>query len=556
MGVRKSQTQVTDARAVGVVKDLYDDMEWTTYDIKPDYGIDQKIEILEEGKHTAVAAYVQIKGHLKLKKGKGDFASQEIECEHLEYYLNTNVPVFLVVVDVASKEGFWVFIQEYAHTHLSGGEWRARLLGPAKEPKVTVRVPLANRLADRRRFKEAVVRARRYLASRLVSEGLAFDRESFERLDPRFRIGVTASEQGKHFALRPVEDVPITLSFARSFVESGKYHTLVGRGLPVTLEPGEIEAEGSLLIQEIFERAMRHNGAFHVSRNVEAGLSLARVNKEGEVSGRIDPLPCSIQGGRAECRFVASTANGTLRLSFDQRSGQTGPSTARLTYAWRPWYGRPVLNLPYFDALALLFADPNEGDRLRVEFHHEGERLPGGYLNWSGVGAGIVSEVVEVVRRARWVARRFKINPALPKLDDRAVDEIDALYALINGEEIGTPAGSKVNAVIAGEQAEDFFRFFSDQDGVHTLRYDQEVSLPFLGIELAVGLVAHHMTGMKLENRLTELKRLHERGHEEIPVSFVRTEATKLILKIPDDLDTSSRDGMMRIERHEPERHV
>jgi hypothetical protein len=30
MGVRKGQTQVTDTRAVGFVKDLYDDMEWTT----------------------------------------------------------------------------------------------------------------------------------------------------------------------------------------------------------------------------------------------------------------------------------------------------------------------------------------------------------------------------------------------------------------------------------------------------------------------------------------------------------------------------------------------
>ncbi len=554
MGVRKSQTQVTDAKAVGVVKDLYDDMEWTTYDIRPDYGIDQQIEILEKGKHTAVAAYVQIKGHLKLKKGKGGFASQEIECEHLEYYLNTNVPVFLIVVDVGSKEGFWVFIQEYAHTHLSGGEWRVRLHGSAKEPKVTVRVPLANRLADRQRFKEAVIRARRYLASRLISEGLAYDRESFERLDPRFRITVTASEQGKHFNLRPVENVPVTLSFAKSFVESGKYHTLVGRGLPVTLEPGEIKAEGSLLIQDIFERAMRNKGAFHVAQNVEVGLSLIRVNKEGEVAGRIDPLPCRIQGGMIECRFVARTSNGMLELSSDQRLGQTGPSTANVSYDLTPWYGRPVLNLPYFDAFAVLFAASSEGERLRFEFHYEGERLSGGYIVWEGIEAGGVSAFVEVVSQARCVAGRLKVNPVLPRLDESSTNEVEALYGLLNGKEIVRPwAGGRVNAVVAGETADNFFRFIADQGGTYNLRHDEKATFPFLGLELDIGLVVHRLSDMRLGNDLDGLKRRQDAGEVDIPVSFIGSETTRLILRIADDGDPSlAKDGMMMIERLQP----
>jgi hypothetical protein len=45
MGVSKSEAQVTDKQAVRFLQDLYDDLEWTTYDIDPDYGIDQKIEM-------------------------------------------------------------------------------------------------------------------------------------------------------------------------------------------------------------------------------------------------------------------------------------------------------------------------------------------------------------------------------------------------------------------------------------------------------------------------------------------------------------------------------
>jgi hypothetical protein len=140
----------------------------------------------------------------------------------------------------------------------------------------------------------------------------------------------------------------------------------------------------------------------------------------------------------------------------------------------------------------------------------------------------------------------------LPQLDDLAINGVEALYALLNGREIQTEsAGSEVKAVIAGEPAKNFFHLVTDQDGVYGLRHDQETRFAFLGQELEIGLVSHHLTHMRLGSDPAELRPHHGDGDEAIPVSFVRPEGSKLVLRVPSDLNSSiSGDGLMMVERN------
>src|SRR5438034_1155954 len=104
MGVRKSETQIIDRKAVRIFEDLYDDEWWTSLSFVPDVvGIDRRVDLVEDGKHIGLACYVQIKGKKKFppKKKKSDFISQKIEVEHLEYYSRLAVPVFLFVIGIS-----------------------------------------------------------------------------------------------------------------------------------------------------------------------------------------------------------------------------------------------------------------------------------------------------------------------------------------------------------------------------------------------------------------------------------------------------------------------
>jgi hypothetical protein len=133
MGVRKNETQVIDVQAVKWLEQKFNDMNWTTSEIAPDVvGLDRRIELVEEGKHTAWAAFVQIKGKRKAAKSKGrktgfPYVSQRLEVEHLDYYSKMREPVFLVVVDLDRRDGYWIFIQRYIQEGLRGADWRSRI---------------------------------------------------------------------------------------------------------------------------------------------------------------------------------------------------------------------------------------------------------------------------------------------------------------------------------------------------------------------------------------------------------------------------------------------
>jgi hypothetical protein len=66
---------------------------------------------------------VQLKGTEGLNYVDGGKAiSFPMERRHLTYYANeVKLPVFLVVIDVKSNSGFWLFTQQYLSTTLT---WR------------------------------------------------------------------------------------------------------------------------------------------------------------------------------------------------------------------------------------------------------------------------------------------------------------------------------------------------------------------------------------------------------------------------------------------------
>jgi hypothetical protein len=171
MGVRKNETQVIDFQAVNWFERRFNDINWTTSKLDPDIvGLDRRIELVEEGKHTASVAFVQIKGRRKANKSKGrktgfPYVSQRLEVEHLDYYSKMSEPVFLVVVDLEKQDGYWIFIQKYVRELLRGKDWRSKISNKrGKKPEIMIPVPISNRLTEPSNFREAIKDSIGYMA--------------------------------------------------------------------------------------------------------------------------------------------------------------------------------------------------------------------------------------------------------------------------------------------------------------------------------------------------------------------------------------------------------
>lgn len=85
---------------------------WVVEEINPDYGLDFRITIAEEGKVTERFFFVQLKGTDLIKKTKKHIVF-DIDVKHLLYFNKFVDPILFVIYDTNSDYGYWINIQQY-----------------------------------------------------------------------------------------------------------------------------------------------------------------------------------------------------------------------------------------------------------------------------------------------------------------------------------------------------------------------------------------------------------------------------------------------------------
>jgi hypothetical protein len=114
--------------------------EWINRPINPDYALDRSIEVVENGNLTGSVFCAQIKGTMH-PKVVDDNISFSLEVKYLEYYLQKDVPVVLVVVDVLQEKCYWLFLQHYIYEFLDvdAPTW-------ASQRTIAIHIPLKNEI--------------------------------------------------------------------------------------------------------------------------------------------------------------------------------------------------------------------------------------------------------------------------------------------------------------------------------------------------------------------------------------------------------------------------
>jgi hypothetical protein len=299
--MQKHSTHVIDEKAVRIFKEFLPPQDWTIYDIKPDYGKDHKVELVKGGEHTGLSFWVQVKGQKKVRRLKDGTITFKLETKDLDYHTKLSVPMFLVVVNVTKRVGYWVFTQDYERTRLRNVAWRS-------QEYIQVHLPPSNTLSDTSLLRQSVKQAIRYMNGLTFQSDIGAEQRRLEALDPRFRVEITAGASGRHYHFCSDRAIPIGFSYKGGDSESGKIEAMVERAQPIAVQGGEIEVKGSPLFDFVFEMAGEREVRLEYNKTVLGFANLIRTDEVGTEVARIDAIPCKIICGMKEARLDLNQA--------------------------------------------------------------------------------------------------------------------------------------------------------------------------------------------------------------------------------------------------------
>jgi hypothetical protein len=522
--VKRPPSHQTDDAAKVVFRDLLP-KEWAVQELAPDYGIDFRVEVFESCRSTGEVFLVQLKGSTRLRRsGRGArlHVTHSLRAANLTDYVDQNrEPVFLVVADVTKREAFWVFLQGYAESNALGSGWR-------RKRNVTIRIPTVDALASTAKLRDAVACARRSMADKYPGTPPAAIRAAkaeAEALDPRLSVDVRADATGTHYTLNAKQPFTFTLTAKGEPDELvRKMADLVDRGLPVGFGPNELKVSGTPIFGERFTQL---GCVVQATTRQDVLLSLVGLDNSGSEVGRIDGIPCTLSGGRRERRLEGGMPSGPIQIKAtvlfqdvpEKRSGRF------LSFQFEKWGGLPILSLPFFDAVYSVFGPGRFSSQLRAEvvMPKGGGAIPVLLTLHDRKFVTGFGQILEVLRKARELARAYAVNPVfvITDMGHNEMRDIDDLHALVFGDGIERKAPGAS------------FRFRIGRAGVPGLleqRYPGPLTttgtkdVALLGQVIRVGTVSVTMSSMTLKQGIEALRREYAEGaKDEFDCEFVAT---------------------------------
>lgn len=427
-----SKPHIIDQKAQNVFFDSVPP-SWLIREQKPDFHIDYFVEIEKGAEPSGLIFGVQLKGTESPRSSK-DYIKQFIKTKHLAYYIDkVRQPVFIVVINVTSRQGYWLFIQEWIRKELSGKEWRSI-------NKVSVRIPLDNLLSDIERLHRAVIRADKYMRDLWpgsIGATIQSKKAELESLDPRFTVDISYGQGRTTFTLLPNQKVEGSIQFSHS--DKGEVHKkisdLIERGLPAKFQPNQIQITGTKLFERLLEDFAVKEVEFKTCRKVQCKFSIALLNEQKEEKLILYGVDGQITGGTREIQietFVPKTPltiNGTLLWDdfYRQRPGQIS-----LSFDPEQWANQNLAQLAYFDAVSKVVKALSSGETLKIICEFNGNRLFSATPSFDDIRnfSDPILPFISFLQKARDISQKLGINPVLPlyeKISDQDLETIQLL---------------------------------------------------------------------------------------------------------------------------------
>ncbi len=505
-------------------------IEWVKRRQTPDYGIDYQIEIVEQNELMGLRFAVQLKG-IGGKQPLSKRPRFSLDTSHLEYYLKERLPVYLFVIDVRRNVGHWVFIQEYVRNRLREKDWRT-------QKSVTIELPASQQLGKNKMLRQSLDDADKFMAAlhpAAIPAAIRATQERYELLDPRFRIEIHASENSVGHTMHAREPVQIQLKIKGDpKIVSQKIEDVIGRGLPIKFQQGEIEFTGSPLFEEIFKAG----GTLQVGSDLPCTIDLTSIDPNSKTIGTINHIPGTISGGSLEYHIHAQLPDSPINIEMSGPSFLDAPaSTHSFSLSFKPrfWIGKPITRLPYFDSIRSLF-NANIAVFKTSVFDH------GNLMSFAKTSTPlptIIDDIrvfLELLSQARGVAKHFKVEPNLPahigKKEAQEISDLFEFVRLVGSSESCLGTRFTTNLVPHNGIDELIETVSNKKDAIMELASEGK-SMPFLGINIDTGPFKYVFSNPVLHSTEAELRQsFQESGQHDTKIEWVGGDSSTLEIKL------------------------
>jgi len=409
---------------------------WLPRKQDPDFFIDYLVEIVENGEPTGKHFGVQIKGYEDTPSAPKAL-TYRFKTKHLYYYLNRSQhPIFLLLVNVTTREGYWIFAQKFLK------EMALQKIFDQQE-SLTIHFEIEDSLYNLTKFKCLLPEAERFvrdLHPGSIHAALEKRKAELEKMDPRCSVSISVENGKEQITVTPNESFPFTTKIQHQTEEEWK--KLFERGEKLKLKQGDLEFTGAPIMQEALKNI---GGEFEIQYGKDTPASIHIISKTEP--GKVIPIEGRLRTGTKFFNFQGQLPNSPLSISFEvswESALKAECFNLSIGFSPKNWTGQPILSLAYFDqitAFASAFSGPqNPG----MEIFIQGNSALKGVLGCEGteLTRGI-NQVLEWFRKCRLLAKHFEVNPHFPSLDkfrEKKMDALARLYALLTEQGIAVPS--------------------------------------------------------------------------------------------------------------------
>lgn len=480
-----------DQRAIKVFLDWVPD-NWLPRKQDPDFFVDYLVEIVAQGEPMGLHFAAQVKGFEDQPNAQKSL-SYSFKTKHLKYYLNRSQhPVFLFLINISTREGFWLFAQKHLKEKVA-----PKILD--EQQSVTVHFFTEDNLENSTKFKCLLSEAERYvrdLHPGSIQAALQKRKSELEAKDPRCSVAISIKDGKEQITIVPKETFSFQTKIRSKNVRG--WQDFFERGAEVKVEAGEMEIIGAPLLEEVnkaiggyskIQFGTPHSGCIQIFCG--SGENLTIVQVDGQI--RAGTKFMTFRGAMPDSPLEI---NGEVALHQDFKKEI---SSSHLIFSLDKWNGQSVLLLSFFDQIEILVK------ALCASAVPKMQILVRGNILWTGVLGDFeakamhnISYMIEWLRKCRWLAQHFSINPIMTPLQDVSDENWDAIfecYDLLQTKNVVIPAPELTISFSSGNPPPPE-NALSGGDGV--LRIEKpEIVFQIFGQPVRIGPIRYEFTEMR-----------------------------------------------------------
>ena len=462
-------------------------LDWKKRRQIPDIHIDYRIEIVEQGEPTGLNFQCQVKGR-SIHKRKTKALAEPFKTKHLRYYMRCEEPVFLFLIDPATRKGHWLFVQRYLMTHFAGAI-------PRDQKTLTVQFDAARSFEHRPLFEKELRDALTYMRNMHPGSPMAAILAKQQRLEQRFpghSIQIIATDKSMNVQVTPL--LPLREGVKLRFLNdsnAGQAIACFEKGESFQVKASEIQLGDSTLLQEAGDvevtiaPGIRLKGCLQIHFGEQAEPLCIQVDGEWVIA----PKRISFNGQLCDSPLI-------VKLVREQDAeGKWKLCEFCCTLQWGAWEGQPLLALAYFRELDELF---RKGEFLLRPYIRGHRDWPSEELAVGDSAKTKLTLAMDWLRKCKRAAQIIGVNAPFPA--ENAVKELesDDTKLLIKMLEFGSHeqsiAGEEVG--LSGEGPSDGLHIRKNELTAHWTEPFRK--LKFFGLEIPFGPLNHTWTDLKL----------------------------------------------------------